>query len=294
MIERLYDVLFFRPPEAALQIPDVGAMSMALHEKGDRWISDVIRRGEVFDAHIFSVLRDLAVPSTTLIDVGANIGWFTVIGSRLVGNDGHIYAVEPCARNLRLLHRNVVRNRCANVTILACAAGAETGAARLFRSADNQGDHRLEITSDRPDSVEVPILPLDALLAKERKRTSVVKIDTQGSESAVLRGMRGLLAVQPQIRVVLEFWPYGLERCGSSVAELADILNERPNSLWLLHADGTTEETSPEAVNELGAIRFAPATEAHADLVWLASDDRQAIASMQRRNITIPNPACLP
>src|ERR1700723_774183 len=100
MIRMLYDTLFFRPPETSSRIPGIEPMTMALHESGDRWISGVIQRGEIFDSHILAVLRNFVVPGTTFIDVGANIGWFSVIGSRLVGEKGNVLAIEPEPRNL--------------------------------------------------------------------------------------------------------------------------------------------------------------------------------------------------
>jgi FkbM family methyltransferase len=284
MIRMLYDTLFFRPPETSSRIPGIEPMTMALHESGDRWISGVIQRGEIFDSHILAVLRSFVVPGTTFIDVGANIGWFSVIGSRLVGEKGNVLAIEPEPRNLRLLRRNVARNRCRNVLILPWAAGAEARVARLFRSEDNQGDHRMETASDRLDSVEVLVKPLDSLPSKWSKNVSVIKMDTQGSEGAVLRGMPKLLAVNPRVRVVLEFWPYGLHQCGFSTRELADLLDRRNGLLWLLQSDGTAQETSPEGLCEAAETRFTVATQAHADIVWLAADDQEAIAAMRQRN----------
>ncbi len=119
MFAIIRDKLFFRPPESEVEIPNVGPITMATHRLGDPWISDVIRRGDIFEAHVLDVLRDLAAPNTALVDVGANIGWFTVIGSRLIGEGGRVYAIEPEPRNLRLLRRNVSVNRCRNVTVFS-------------------------------------------------------------------------------------------------------------------------------------------------------------------------------
>jgi FkbM family methyltransferase len=270
------------PSNASIEIPGIGSITLALHTKKDIWISDVIRRGELFDSHILGVLPYLVLPGTTLIDIGANIGWFTVIGSRMVGLDGQVIAIEPDPENLRLLHWSVAHNGCRNVTIFPYAAGAEARTAQLFRSEDNQGDHRLEVVSERAESIMVLVRPLDALIEQVRHDVNVVKIDTQGSECAILRGMQRLLVTCRQMRIVLEFWPFGLLRCGSSAEELVNLLGQRNSSLWLLSADGTVEQTSPEGLRELAATRFAPATQAHADLIWLASDDQQAVDAMHR------------
>ncbi len=225
------------------------------------------------------------MPGTMIIDVGANIGWFSVIGSRLVGKSGHVLAIEPEPHNLHLLRRNVVRNRCRNVRILPWAAGANVHTAQLFRSHLNRGDHRLEISSERADGVKVAVKPLDALPSKWSENISVIKMDTQGSEAAVLAGMPKLLEANPKLRAALEFWPYGLQQCGSSAHELADLLGQRCGPLWLLLSDGTTQETGPNGLCELAAARFAPVTQGHADLVWLHADDLEAITAMRQRSL---------
>jgi FkbM family methyltransferase len=280
MLKNIRDT-FFRPSATNVQIPGIGSLALELHSTGDRWISDVIRSGEVFDAHILAVLMSLAEPGMTMLDIGANLGWFSVIGSRLVGSGGRVFAIEPDPGNLRLLKRNLALNRCRNVTVLPMAAGAEAQTARLYRSPDNQGDHRLETTSDRPDSVSVKVRPIDEYLAG--KRADLVKIDTQGSETSVLRGMRNVLAHNPRIRVVLEFWPFGLQRCGSSAAELLTLMDSRNCSLWLLRSPGSVEAIDLPGLHELASTQFAPETQAHADLVWLAADDEPAIEAMKQK-----------
>ena len=89
-----YDALFFRPPKESINVPGIGPLTFALYDK-DIWISNALRGGFVIDAHILAVLSALIVPGATFVDVGANIGWFTVIGSRLVGSRGRVIAFEP-------------------------------------------------------------------------------------------------------------------------------------------------------------------------------------------------------
>ena len=153
----LFERRFARCPAKNIAIPGVGNLDLVLHDRPDIWISDPIRRGEFFDPQILSVLCDFIDPGSVFVDVGANIGWFTLIGSRLTGPGGRVFAVEPDPRNCDILKRNVARNGCGNVTVYPVAAGAGKHKALLYRSADNQGDHRLSITSDRADRVKVRV-----------------------------------------------------------------------------------------------------------------------------------------
>src|SRR5271165_5329770 len=161
---------FTRNPSKKLVIPGVGSLDLLLHSLPDIWISDVIRRDEPFDAHVLSILREFIEPGSVFVDVGANIGWFTMIGSRLTGPKGHVFAIEPDPRNCDILSRNIAHNGCGNVTIYPIAAGAADGKSFLYRSADTQGDHRLSVTSDRTDRVNVQVCTLDSVLRHRMSR----------------------------------------------------------------------------------------------------------------------------
>ena len=171
-------------------------------------------------------------------------------------------------------------NHCGNVTVHPCAVGAENGTARLFRSSDNQGDHRLEVASDRRDSVVVVVRSLDASLGPAD--VGVIKMDAQGSEAAALRGMRKLLARNPRVRVVLGFWPFGLHRCGALADALAELLGQQDGVLWLISGDGKAMEICPQDLPELARTQYAPESGAHADLVLLPPDDRQGVLAVEQ------------
>ena len=272
-----------RHPATNISVPGIGSLELVLHVRPDLWISDPIRRGEMFDPHILSVLREFIMPGSVFVDVGANIGWFTVIGSRLAGREGRVYAIEPDPRNCDILKRNIAANECHNVIVHSVAAGRAFGTAWLYRSEDNQGDHRLSVTSERADRIRVRVRSLDDLLSRRTRRVDVVKMDTQGSEAAVMNGMRELLRAYPRVRLILEFWPHGLEDCGSSAAELAAALSLRPSLLWLLRDDGSVSLVTLEDVDRLARHQFAPATFRHADLISVSADDEQALTTLRAR-----------
>src|SRR5215472_351500 len=175
---------FYRGAEVkAVAIDGLGELKFALHSLEDIWLSDVLRKDQVVEWHIYLLLRELLRPGDCLLDIGANIGWFTVIGSRLVGHLGRVLAVEPDPFNLRLLKRNLRLNGCNNVEVFPWALGDRPGKATLYRSFNNQGDHQLAVHSDRPDYVRVRVTAVDELLKKWHQKIAFIKIDTQGSEA---------------------------------------------------------------------------------------------------------------
>lgn len=269
----------YRPTrQVDVAIDGLDPLRFALHRRKDIWISDSIARGHVFERQILDLMRHFLAPGGFLLDIGANIGWFSVIGSRLVGAAGIVVAVEPDPYNLRLLRSNLRLNGCVNVEVISVAAGAEHRNATLYRSGDNQGDHQLAVGSNRADRVNVQVRTIDALLTGRKQAASFVKIDTQGSETAILRGMGATLMRMERPRMVLEYWPFGLVECGSSVESLAAVLQETNLALWLIFEDGATRRTSPGQLIALGQSEYAPSTERHADIVAVSRADAEAVA----------------
>jgi len=131
---------------------------------------------------------ELVRPGATVFDVGAHIGYYTLLFSRLVGPEGRVVAFEPSPRNLPVLRWHVARNGCANVQVEAVAVSDETGAAR-FAAGTGSGTGRLAESG----TVEVRTIRLDDYVDAGGPMPDVLKIDVEGAELAVLRGAVGVL-----------------------------------------------------------------------------------------------------
>jgi FkbM family methyltransferase len=150
----------------------------------------------------------------TFLDVGAHVGYFTVLAAKLVGSSGAVFAFEPHPRNFELLMANTRRNGLTNVSCLPFAVSDSDGAAELFEASENTGDHRLYRSDDgERRSINVRTVRLDSL-SEIRAPVDFVKVDVQGMEPAAMRGMEGLLGGSPGAIIALEFWPYGLRQLG--------------------------------------------------------------------------------
>jgi FkbM family methyltransferase len=160
------------------------------------------------------VLRQVH-PGDIVADVGANIGYYTLLFARQVGPGGHVYAFEPDPHNFRLLHRNVLQNGYTNVTCVLGAVSDHSGFLRLYRNDGNRGDHRIYDSRDGRESVDIACLALDDYFADADRPVNFIKMDIQGAEARALRGMRRLIhRGGPDLRIVTEFWPRGLNLCG--------------------------------------------------------------------------------
>ena len=145
---------------------------------------------------------------SVVYDVGANVGFFTLCAARLAGLGGYVYAFEPDLVNASVARRNTLANDLANVCVYPVAVGARTGVIDL-RLARYSGGHAIAEAAAPPDlvgTVPVPLMALDDFVkSADIRRPDFVKIDVEGAELAVLRGMAGLVSeARPVILVELD------------------------------------------------------------------------------------------
>lgn len=155
-----------------------------------------------------------------VLDVGANIGYYSVTASSLVGPEGRVLSIEPDPSHFARLRRSLAANGCGNAVPLQAAAADREGELELYLSEENSSDHAAYPVPGRRH-VTVRAADLDTLADEQGlPRVDFVKIDVQGFEPAVLRGMRGILDRNPDLRIVTELWPEGLKRAGFDPGEL--------------------------------------------------------------------------
>lgn len=133
-----------------------------------------------------------------LYDIGANLGFFSMLGAHLAGHqEGHVYALEAAPENAEAIRHNAVLNGIPNITVIAKAVSAHSGLGRL-QIVDDQSWSKLEDYGEHPYTeqvIEVELVSIDDLLAsRELRPPTVVKIDVEGAEIAVLEGMRRTIA----------------------------------------------------------------------------------------------------
>jgi FkbM family methyltransferase len=144
-------------------------------------------------------LAEMLEPGQVVYDIGANIGFFTIICSRLVGPQGRVYAFEPMPQNAVTLRHNVALNALGNTVVIEKAAASSSGTAELLVS-EWSAFHALNVAGVSPpershDRITVETVTLDDFASTTGARPpDVVKIDVEGAELEVIKGMSALLA----------------------------------------------------------------------------------------------------
>lgn len=136
-------------------------------------------------------------PGQVFFDVGANVGYYTLLASRRVGPSGRVLAFEPAARNISYLHRHVALNGAENVSILAMACSDRSAVQSFAAGANNATGRLIEDHPGRPAdgrSECVTTVAIDEIVRQSGLVPDVVKIDVEGAEELVLKGATKTLA----------------------------------------------------------------------------------------------------
>jgi FkbM family methyltransferase len=194
----------------------------------DTIIGPSIERG-AWEEHESALFRAHLFPGARVLDLGANIGWFSSLavlaGAEVEAFEPVPHIAEVCARNLeRANARGPGRARLHRV-----AAGAAPGRAWIALGAGNCGDNRVldagrERPADMGGGTRIDI-ELDTVDARAPGRYDLIKIDTQGSEWLALQGARAALQQSPALALLIEFWPYALR--GAAPQQLLEFLDQQ-------------------------------------------------------------------
>jgi len=185
---------------------------------------------EKYETELF---KRLVKKGMVVVDIGANIGYYTLLAAHLVGDEGKVFAFEPDPYNYDLLCKNIDVNGYRNVIPVQKAVSSKSGETELFLDKSNLGGHSLsEANVDKGASITVEVTSLDDYFKNKDCEIDVIKMDVQGSEMEVLEGMTNTINQSDNLKIITEFWPIGLRNTGSSPAGFLNKLVEYGFALY--------------------------------------------------------------
>lgn len=184
----------------------------------------------------------------TVLDIGAHIGYYSLLASRLVGKEGRVYAFEPSPESYDLLLQNLELNDVTNAKPVQRAVSDKTGITELYLSRDSLASNTTSRAFPDWQPIEVQCVRLDTAL--KDVPVDFIKMDIEGGETRALNGMLNILERNPNLEMIVEVYPKGLAGAGSSLEEYIRLLR-RYFRLYIIRKHGLTEET------RLGDIRRA-------------------------------------
>jgi len=195
----------FLPSERWINIHNTSLL-INIHDKG---IGEYLfLRGEYALGRVAEIKKAVK-QRDTVIDIGANIGYFTVLLANLVGPQGRVYAFEPDPRNFSLLQQTIKKNNWINVFIEQKAVSNQEGNFLLYQTRSWSANTL--IPGGHISSVKVPMITLDNFLASEHC-INFIKMDIDGSEPLVIQGAANLIKRSPNLIILAEYQPGNLRR----------------------------------------------------------------------------------
>lgn len=147
-----------------------------------------------------------------VLDIGANIGYYTLIFADLVGENGKVYAFEPDPTNFEILLKNIEINGFKNVIPVNKAVTNKPGKISFYINKRNTGDNRIRDFEGSSKKIEVEAITLDDYFSDYMGSVNFIKMDIQGAEGLALEGMKKLIESNRNIKIISEFWPIEMDK----------------------------------------------------------------------------------
>jgi len=184
----------------------------------------------------------------TVIDIGANIGYYTLLFAKWVGPSGKVYAFEPEPSNFQLLEKNVEANNYENITIFQKAVSDKNDKLSFYISDESSAANQLFKPKKFSKIIEVDSIKLDEFLPPDQK-IDFIKIDIQGAEGTAIKGMNSLLEHNPNTIIMQEWWPDAIKKYNMDSDEHLKILEKLGYSFYEI--DGQNDVLKQIKINEL-------------------------------------------
>ena len=200
-----------------------------------------------FEPHCLKFLRLCTGKGGTIVDVGANIGSFTIEGSLVVGPTGRVISIEPVPSHFRTLQANIQLNGMTNVRPIKTAVGNSVGETTLrLPKGGNLGSFTMGYIQSN-EAHTVPLETLDELLTSQNvKSVDLIKMDIEGAECQALLGASKTLERHRPV-LIIELNEYALSLNGSSTRDVKRLLDEAGYRGWLIRRnqiESITERTT--------------------------------------------------
>lgn len=183
--------------------------------------------------------RKLIRPGMTVVDIGAHVGYYTRLFSRLVGPSGTVLAFESHPENFAVLRKNVSGRKHRNVKLFDVALADQVGSVPLYVSPGSTNHSLLEGFTQAQEVIEVKGTTLDTVLSEVGiDRIDFVKIDVEGAEPLVLAGMQQTISRSSDMNLLIEYNPKALACGGVEPKEMVEVLQKAGFQVGVIRPDG--------------------------------------------------------
>lgn len=206
----------------------------------DRLVAMVLWKYGLLEKQESRLLRTLVRPGMTVVDIGANIGYYTTLFADWVGAQGRVYAFEPERENFDMLSLAVRQGGITNAVLENAGIGSHTGKHDMYINPIHSGDHRTHESCRFDKKVEIQMMRLDDYFAA-RQGIHLIKMDIQGGEYFALQGMKNTLVQGKEMALLTQLEPLLLHEAGCSPERFLGEMIELGFSCRVMDRGGVTK-----------------------------------------------------
>ncbi len=207
-------------------------------------------------------LRSIAESGMKVIDVGANVGIYTVLLGKAIRPFGHIWSFEPYQPVASYLKRNIEMNELDNVTVIEKAVAEKEGVLDFHIFSDGDDVYNSLGAAERPEEqlyavrkIPVSVTTLDTVADETGiEKIDILKIDVEGAEEWVLKGAERLIRRSPNLQIVMELYEPSVQQCGCSIKRLIELLGSWGFSMFEIGPGGVMKCCTVEDFSGVNAL----------------------------------------
>jgi FkbM family methyltransferase len=277
----IYNFLFnlFWPYKDTIEVQgskmyvNINDVSPAMRTTLQTYASNLIHEKTTTD-----LFKKVVKPGNVVVDLGANIGYFTLLASKLVGSNGKVFAFEPEPKNYSYLSKNIEINNYNQTNAFQKAVSDKNGKTQLYVCLYDTGHHTINEYSGieaysrgrhtEKQAVDIETVSLDSFLNGKTDHVDVMKVDVEGAEALAFFGMENILKANRDIKIFLEFFPLLIKNMGSSPEEfIRKILGDYNFSIYIIPDDYNAQAGEMKKITSIEELmKFCPEKEDHLNL----------------------------
>ena len=214
---------------------------------------------KIYEPNQTKIVKKYVHEGDVVIDVGAHVGYYTLLMAQLVGKNGKVYSFEPDPVNFELLKKSVEINGFENVVLIQKAVSDTTEKIKLFLGDNDSAINRIYDAKlgDAKKSIDVESITIDEYFKENDKLFNFIKIDSEGSEAKIITGMEKFLTKNRKLIMMTEFFPFLIKKSGDEPKQYLKSLENSGFELYNILDDN--KETNK--INSESFLKIEPDSE---------------------------------
>ena len=211
LIKRCLSYYFLKLITGSVIIREIQGSKMYLDLK-DKGISSDLALDGIREPESTKMIQKILRKGNIVVDIGANIGYYALMESRLVGKDGTIYAIEPSPTNIEFLNKNIKLNNCKNIDVYQIGMGSKEGLVKMYISPHSNLNSLIPLKNKKIIKViDINTTRLDTFL-EDKRYPDLIRMDVEGYEYNIIKGMKNTLKVKKPLKLFIELHPHVMKK----------------------------------------------------------------------------------